>query len=114
MSPGLLDPTSILIDVQHELEMGWETPYYQLMESIGDSDDDPLVHYAFLMLSDEPFTQLMKSAYYQTIYETGGPSSFPAMGSAYVSGGSTPHGDPYATQSSYYGQGSVMFSGVGD
>ncbi|KAG2307638.1 hypothetical protein Bca52824_027386 [Brassica carinata] len=51
---------------------------------------------------------------YSTIYETGGPSTFPAMGSAYAPGGSTPYGDPYATQSSYYGQGGVMFSGVGD
>ncbi|KAG2328612.1 hypothetical protein Bca52824_011340 [Brassica carinata] len=171
MSPGLLDTTSIMIDLHHEFMIGWEALYYQSMEIMVDSDDDPLVHYADLMLSDEPYTQPMEPANYQpmeptyyqpmepahyqpmepahyqpmepahyqpineigepssfpaketataelphysTIYETGGPPTFPAVGSAYVPGGSTPYGDPYATQSYYYGQGSDMFGDVGD
>ncbi|KAL0730385.1 hypothetical protein Bca4012_026478 [Brassica carinata] len=139
MSPGLLDTTSIMIDLQNEFMIGWETLYYQSMEIMVDSDDNPLVHYADLMLSDEPYTLLMEPAHYQpsyeigepsrfpametatadlphysTVYETRGPSTFPAVGSAYITGGSTPYGDPYATQSSYYGQGSDMFGDVGD
>lgn len=46
----------------------------------------------------------------QTTGETGGPSSFPA----YAPGGSTYFGDPYATQSFPYGQGSEMFTGAED
>ncbi|KAG2328592.1 hypothetical protein Bca52824_011320 [Brassica carinata] len=65
MSPGLLDTISIMIDLQHEFMIGWEALYYQSMEIMVDSDDDPLMHYADLMLSDEPaYYQPMEPAYY--------------------------------------------------
>ncbi|KAL0731445.1 hypothetical protein Bca4012_027539 [Brassica carinata] len=84
MSPGLLDTTSIMIDLLHEFMIGWEALYHQSMEIMVDSDDDPLLHYADLMLSHEPSTQPMEPAHYQPIYEIGEPSSFPAMETATV------------------------------
>ncbi|KAL0877686.1 hypothetical protein Bca101_027392 [Brassica carinata] len=100
MSPGLLDTTSIMIDLLHEFMIGWEALYHQSMEIMVDSDDDPLLHYADLMLSHEPSTQPMEpahyqpmepahyqpmeSAHYQPRYEIGEPSSFPAMETATV------------------------------
>ncbi|KAL0854084.1 hypothetical protein Bca101_059236 [Brassica carinata] len=110
MLPGLLDTTSIMIDFQQEFMIGWEALYCQSMEIMVDRDDDPLVHYADLMLSDEPSTQPMEPAHYQPME----PTYYKAVGSAYVPGGSTPYGDTYSTQSSYYGQGSDMFGDVGD
>ncbi|WZZ27502.1 hypothetical protein YC2023_010903 [Brassica napus] len=134
--------------------------FYQPMESIGDSEDDPAPYYPDMMITDDPFTQPIELPHYQpifetgeassipraeaatrelpfpeiiydigepssfpymetattelplpqTTYETGGPSSFPA----YAPGGSTNFGDPYATQSFPYGQGSKMFTGAED
>ncbi|KAG2270654.1 hypothetical protein Bca52824_065209 [Brassica carinata] len=161
MSPGLPDPTYIpMTDEQYELETGWLTLFYQHMESIGDSEDDPAPYYPDMMITDDPFTQPIELPHYKpifetrepssfphaeaatmelpfpeiiyeirepssfpymetattklplphTTYETGGPSSFPA----YAPGGSTYFGDPYATQSFYYGQGSEMFTGAED
>jgi len=73
MSPGLPDPTYIpMTDEQYELETGWLTLFYQPMESIGDSEDDP-----DMMITDDPFTQPIELPHYQPIFETGEPSSFP-------------------------------------
>ncbi|KAF3559684.1 hypothetical protein F2Q69_00014407 [Brassica cretica] len=156
MSPGLPDPTYIpMTDDQYELETGWPTLFYQPMESIGDSEDDP-----DMMITDDPFTQPIELPHYQPIFETrepssfpyaedatmelpfpeiiydiGEPSSFPYMETAttelplpqttcetggpssfpaYAPGGSIYFGDPYATQSFPYGQGSEMFTGAED
>ncbi|KAH0849169.1 hypothetical protein HID58_091486 [Brassica napus] len=73
MSLGLPDPTYIpMTDEQYELETGWLTLFYQPMESIGDSEDDP-----DMMITDDPFTQPIELPHYQPIFETGEPSSFP-------------------------------------
>ncbi|KAH0862391.1 hypothetical protein HID58_079602 [Brassica napus] len=110
MSPGLPDPTYIpMTDEQYELETGWLTFFYQPMESIGDSEDDQ-----DMMITDDPFTQPIELPHYQPIFETGEPSSFPHAFPAYAPGGSTYFGDPYATQSFPYGQGSEMFTGAED
>ncbi|KAF3527312.1 hypothetical protein DY000_02039489 [Brassica cretica] len=105
--------------------------FYQPMESIGGSEDDPAPYYPDMMITDDPFTQTIELPHYQpifetgeassfppttelplpqTTYETGGPSSFPA----YAPGGSNYFEDPYATQSFPYVQGSEMFTGAED
>ncbi|KAF2603120.1 hypothetical protein F2Q70_00025819 [Brassica cretica] len=78
-------------------------PLPHTIHEIGDPSIFPTMETATTEL---PFPHMM--------YETGEPSSFPAMGEAYVPGGSTSFGDPYAPQSFHYGEGSDMFTGVGD
>ncbi|KAF3554237.1 hypothetical protein F2Q69_00010973 [Brassica cretica] len=66
-----------MTDEQYELETGWLTLFYQPMESIGDSEDDPAPYYQDMMITDDPFTQPIELPHYQPIFETGEPSSFP-------------------------------------
>ncbi|KAF3583925.1 hypothetical protein F2Q69_00029944 [Brassica cretica] len=115
MSPGLPDPTYIpMTDEQYELETGWLTLFYQPMESIGDNQRafqlstcggsyDDIGEPSSFPYMEKATTELPLPL---NTYETGGPSSFPA----YAPGGSTYFGDPYATKSFYYGQGSEMFT----
>ncbi|KAF3590766.1 hypothetical protein DY000_02022536 [Brassica cretica] len=78
MSQGLPDLTYIpMTDEQYELETGWLTLFYQPMESIGDSEDDPTPYYPDMMITDDPFIQPIELPHYQPIFETGEPSSFP-------------------------------------
>ncbi|KAH0848999.1 hypothetical protein HID58_091602, partial [Brassica napus] len=67
-------PSYILLRIMYELETGWLTLFYQPMESIGDSEDDP-----DMMITDDPFTQPIELPlpHYKPIFETGEPSSFP-------------------------------------
>ncbi|WZZ71192.1 hypothetical protein YC2023_082562 [Brassica napus] len=76
-----------------------ELPFPEIIYDIGEPSSFPYMETATTEL---PLPQ--------TTYETGGPSSFPA----YAPGGSTYFGDPYATQSFPYGQGSEMFTGAED
>ncbi|WZZ47639.1 hypothetical protein YC2023_043898 [Brassica napus] len=62
---------------EYELETGWLTLFYQPMESIRDSEDDPAPYYQDMMITDDPFTQPIELPHYQPIFETGEPSSFP-------------------------------------
>ena len=76
-----------------------ELPFPEIIYDIGEPSSFP---YMETTTTELPLPQ--------TTCETGGPSSFPA----YAPGGSTYFGDPYATQSFPYGQGSEMFTGAED
>ncbi|KAH0879551.1 hypothetical protein HID58_066945 [Brassica napus] len=92
MSPGLPDPTYIPMTDEQAFQLSTCGGSY---DDIGEPSSFPYMETAT--------TELPLPL---TTYETGGPSSFPA----YAPGGSTYFGDPYATQSFYYGQGSEMFT----
>ncbi|KAH0877825.1 hypothetical protein HID58_065219 [Brassica napus] len=89
------EPSSFLYAEDATMEL----PFPEIIYDIGEPSSFPYMETATTEL---PLPQ--------TTCETGGPSSFPA----YAPGGSTYFGDPYATQSFPYGQGSEMFTGAED
>ena len=124
--PLLHYPKGMVVD--EPLTQPMESPYYHPIHEIGepyifptmetDMKGLPLPH-TIHEIGDPSIFPTMETAttelpFPHMMYETGEPSSFPAMGEAYVPGGSTSFGDPYAPQSFHYGEGSDMFTGVGD
>ena len=53
--------------------------YYQPMEGVGDTNDDPLLYDPDVMMMDEPLPQPADLPFSHTIFESGEPSSYPPM-----------------------------------
>lgn len=62
--------------MEYELETGWLRLFYQPIECVGDTNDDPLLYDPDVVMINEPFSQPTDLPFSHTIFESGDPSSF--------------------------------------